>query len=45
MGNIISVVAVLEIHMLSAAVANMKPPINRRGFPPAATSTFSAKRL
>ena len=45
MGSIMSVVAVLEIHILSAAVAAMKPAISQRGLPPARTSTERAKRL
>ena len=42
MGNIINVVAVLEIHMLKPAVAIMKPPSSLRGFPPAATKILRA---
>ena len=44
MGNIISVVAVLEIHMLSDAVASMNPASNLLGLPPAATRMFKANR-
>ena len=43
-GNIISVVAVLEIHMLSDAVASMNPASNLLGLPPAATRMFKANR-
>ena len=44
MGSIIRVVAVLEIHMLRAAVATMNPASSLRGCPPAATRMCSANR-
>ena len=45
-GSIISVVAVLEIHMLSTAEAAMKPNTRRRLLdPPKKLTMVSAKRL
>ena len=45
MGNIITVVAVFEIHRLTNAVASMKPSTMRRGLTPIAEMIVSAMRL
>ena len=43
-GNIIAAVAVLLIHMLISAVANITPPMRFEGRVPAANTVHSASR-